>query len=143
MALSEFREVIGDFSDELKEAGYGTEGGMGRGRGAPIDADVLFYMKLAETTRCRCGRRHWRRREPFTPTPMLRGRWDRRPGGSPKAGHRTPEELKQALLAAQEIYYADPKVATAGAYLMFGETISTLPLKCIQRCILLKVGISI
>jgi len=48
MALSEFREVIGDFSDELKEAGYGMEGGMGRGRGAPIDADVLFYMKLAE-----------------------------------------------------------------------------------------------
>jgi hypothetical protein len=48
MALSEFREVIGDFSEELKEAGYGMEGGMGRGRGAPIDADVLFYMKLAE-----------------------------------------------------------------------------------------------
>jgi hypothetical protein len=48
MALSEFREVIGDFSDELKEAGYEMEGGMGRGRGAPIDADVLFYMKLAE-----------------------------------------------------------------------------------------------
>jgi len=48
MALSEFREVIEDFSEELKEAGYGMEGGMGRGRGAPIDADVLFYMKLAE-----------------------------------------------------------------------------------------------
>jgi len=48
MALSEFREVIEDFSDELKEAGYGMEGGMGRGRGLPIDADVLFYMKLAE-----------------------------------------------------------------------------------------------
>jgi hypothetical protein len=48
MALSEFREVIEDFSDELKEAGYGMEGGMGRGRGAPLDADVLFYMKLAE-----------------------------------------------------------------------------------------------
>ena len=48
MALAEFREVVEDFSDELKEAGYGMEGGMGRGRGAPIDADVLFYMKLAE-----------------------------------------------------------------------------------------------
>jgi hypothetical protein len=48
MALSEFRETIKDFSDELKEAGYGMEGGMGRGRGVPIDADVLFYMKLAE-----------------------------------------------------------------------------------------------
>lgn len=48
MGLSEFREVVEDFSDELKEAGYGMEGGMGRGRGAPIDADVLFYMKLSE-----------------------------------------------------------------------------------------------
>lgn len=48
MALAEFREVVEDFSDDLKEAGYGMEGGMGRGRGAPIDADVLFYMKLAE-----------------------------------------------------------------------------------------------
>jgi len=48
MALSEFRDVIDDFSDELKEAGYGMEGGIGRGRGAPIDADVLFYIKLAE-----------------------------------------------------------------------------------------------
>jgi molybdate transport system substrate-binding protein len=30
----------------------------------------------------------------------------------------TPEELKQALLAAEEIYYADPKVATAGIYFL-------------------------
>jgi len=49
MALSEFREVIDDLSEELKEAGYGMEGGMGRGRGTSIDADVLFYMKLAES----------------------------------------------------------------------------------------------
>ncbi len=48
MALSEFREIVGDFSEELKEAGYGIEGGMGRGSGHPIDADILFYMKLAE-----------------------------------------------------------------------------------------------
>jgi hypothetical protein len=48
MALPEFREVVEDFSDELKEAGYGMEGGMGRGQGVPLDADVLFYMKLAE-----------------------------------------------------------------------------------------------
>ncbi len=48
MALSEFREVVDDFSEDLKEAGYGMEGGMGRGGRAPIDADVLFYMKLAE-----------------------------------------------------------------------------------------------
>lgn len=48
MALSEFKEFVEDFSDELKEMGYGMEGGMGRGQGNPIDADVLFYMKLAE-----------------------------------------------------------------------------------------------
>jgi hypothetical protein len=49
MTLPEFRDIVEDFSDELKEAGYGMEGGMGRGRGAPLDADVLFYMKLAES----------------------------------------------------------------------------------------------
>lgn len=48
MGLSEFREVVEDFSAELKEMGYGIEAGMGRGRGAAIDADILFYMKLAE-----------------------------------------------------------------------------------------------
>ena len=48
MALAEFKDVVDDFSDELNGAGYGMEGGMGRGQGNPIDADVLFYMKLAE-----------------------------------------------------------------------------------------------
>jgi len=31
---------------------------------------------------------------------------------------KTPEELKRALLAAKMIYYADPKIATAGAYFL-------------------------
>jgi len=48
MTLSEFKDVVEDFSDELIGAGYGMEGGMGRGQGNPVDADVLFYMKLAE-----------------------------------------------------------------------------------------------
>lgn len=48
MALSEFKDIVEDFSDELKGTGYGMEGGMGRGQGNPIDADILFYMKLAE-----------------------------------------------------------------------------------------------
>jgi hypothetical protein len=48
MKLSEFRDVVEDFSEDLKEAGYGMEGGMGRGKGTPLDADLLFYMKLAE-----------------------------------------------------------------------------------------------
>jgi molybdate transport system substrate-binding protein len=30
----------------------------------------------------------------------------------------TPEELKRTLLAVKEIYYADPKIATAGAYFL-------------------------
>jgi hypothetical protein len=46
--LKEFREIVEDFEGELKELGYGAEGGMGRGTGGLIDADVLYYMKLAE-----------------------------------------------------------------------------------------------
>jgi hypothetical protein len=48
MALSDFKDAVEDFSEELKGVGYGMEGGMGRGQGNPIDADILFYMKLAE-----------------------------------------------------------------------------------------------
>ncbi len=36
--------------------------------------------------------------------------------GAPRPAVGTPEELKRALLAAKEIYHADPKIATAGAY---------------------------
>src|SRR5512137_1240860 len=36
--------------------------------------------------------------------------------GAPRPAIGTPEELKQALLTAKEIYHADPKIATAGAY---------------------------
>ena len=38
--------------------------------------------------------------------------------GAPRPVIGTPEELKRALLAAKEIYYADPKIATAGAYFL-------------------------
>lgn len=37
---------------------------------------------------------------------------------APRPAIGTPEELKAALLAATEIYYADPKIATAGAYFL-------------------------
>ena len=40
------------------------------------------------------------------------------PKTAPRPAIGTPDELKQALLAAQETYYADPKIATAGAYLL-------------------------
>jgi len=38
--------------------------------------------------------------------------------GDPRPAIGTPEELKQALLSAKEIHYADPKIATAGAYFL-------------------------
>jgi molybdate transport system substrate-binding protein len=38
--------------------------------------------------------------------------------GAPRPAIGTPDELKRALLAATEIYYADPKIATAGAYFL-------------------------
>lgn len=38
--------------------------------------------------------------------------------GAPRPAVNTPEELKQALLAAEEVYTADPKIATAGQYLL-------------------------
>lgn len=38
--------------------------------------------------------------------------------GTPHPTIGTPEELKQTLLAATEIYHADPKIATAGAYFL-------------------------
>lgn|SRR5512135_719932 len=38
--------------------------------------------------------------------------------GAPRPAVGTPEEFKQALLAAKEVYYADPATATAGAYFM-------------------------
>jgi molybdate transport system substrate-binding protein len=38
--------------------------------------------------------------------------------GAPRPAIGTSEELKQALLAAKEIYYADPKIATAGIYFL-------------------------
>jgi len=40
------------------------------------------------------------------------------PRGASRPAVGTPEELKRALLAAEEIYYADPAIATAGAYFL-------------------------
>ena len=45
--LQEFKETVDDLKEELEEKGYGA-GGMGRGKGNPIDANLLYYMKLAE-----------------------------------------------------------------------------------------------
>ncbi len=40
------------------------------------------------------------------------------PRGAPRPGIGTPDQLTEALLAATEIYHADPKIATAGAYFL-------------------------
>ncbi len=40
------------------------------------------------------------------------------PKGAPRPAIGTPEGLKKALLAVKEIYHADPKIATAGAYFL-------------------------
>jgi hypothetical protein len=45
---AEFKEIVEDFEEELREAAEPNEQGMGLGPGRSIDADVLYYMKLAE-----------------------------------------------------------------------------------------------
>jgi hypothetical protein len=44
----EFKEIVRDYEEELAEAGDLKEEGMGYGPGKSLDADILFYMKLAE-----------------------------------------------------------------------------------------------
>jgi len=44
-----FKDVVKDFENELNEAGYDASSSMmGLGPGSSLDADTLFYMKLAE-----------------------------------------------------------------------------------------------
>ena len=45
---SEFKEIVQDFEEELVEGTQTTEDGMGLGQGNSLDADILYYMKLAE-----------------------------------------------------------------------------------------------
>ncbi len=45
---TEFKEIVEDFQDEIMEATEPSEEGMGLGPGQSLDADVLYYMKLAE-----------------------------------------------------------------------------------------------
>jgi hypothetical protein len=45
---AEFKEIIQDFEEEIMEATQPNESGMGVGPGRSLDADILFYMKLAE-----------------------------------------------------------------------------------------------
>jgi hypothetical protein len=44
----EFREIVQDFKDEILDAARSDESAMGVGPGRALDADLLYYMKLAE-----------------------------------------------------------------------------------------------
>ncbi len=43
--IQQFRDTVGDFTEDLSRLGFGT------GRGRTVDADILFYMQLAQTYR--------------------------------------------------------------------------------------------
>lgn len=49
--IAQFRETVTDLADELIALGYGTKEGVGTGLGPPIDAEVLYYMQLAQSYR--------------------------------------------------------------------------------------------
>lgn len=45
---SRFREMVEDFLEKLFQSDYEQKIKMGRGKGNPLNANALFYMKLAE-----------------------------------------------------------------------------------------------
>jgi hypothetical protein len=45
---AEFKEIVEDFEEDLMEATGPNDKGMGLGPGQSLDADVFYYMKLAE-----------------------------------------------------------------------------------------------
>jgi hypothetical protein len=49
--MQQFCDTIRDFADELAALGYGAGGDAGRGRGKSLDAEVLYYMQLAQRHR--------------------------------------------------------------------------------------------
>lgn len=46
--VKQFRDIIQDFTRELVALGYGAKAAGGAGDGVTIDADVLYYMQLAQ-----------------------------------------------------------------------------------------------
>jgi hypothetical protein len=49
--MQQFRDTVQDFADELAVLGYGERGDAGTGLGSSIDADVLYYMQMAQRYR--------------------------------------------------------------------------------------------
>jgi hypothetical protein len=62
--IEQFRDAVQDFTEDLVHHGFGHGGEAGRGRQATIDADVLYYMQLAQTHRL-----------PLRGLPMERSGW--------------------------------------------------------------------
>jgi stalled ribosome alternative rescue factor ArfA len=44
-----FRSMVEDFRQEIEDAGVMSEKGVGHGRGVSRDADILCYVKRAES----------------------------------------------------------------------------------------------
>jgi len=49
--IQHFREAVEDFADDLALLGFGRSDAPGQGQGMAVDADVLYYMQLAQTYR--------------------------------------------------------------------------------------------
>lgn len=49
--MQQFCDTVYDFAPELAALGYGTRDGAGQGEGPGIDAEVLYYMQLAQNYR--------------------------------------------------------------------------------------------
>ena len=46
--IEQFRDTVQDFAEDLALLGFGRSDTAGRGRRAAVDADVLYYMQLAQ-----------------------------------------------------------------------------------------------
>lgn len=114
---STVRDVVGAFEKESGHTVRLTYGAVGVLRdkiyaGEPTDLTIVTPIIIEELQAKGLVRLNTRR-----DLGRVGGGIAVRVGGArPAVG--TPEELKQALLAAQEVYYADPATATAGAYLL-------------------------
>jgi hypothetical protein len=49
--IQHFREAVEDFAEDLALLGFGRSEAPGQGQGVAVDADVLYYMQLAQTYR--------------------------------------------------------------------------------------------
>jgi hypothetical protein len=49
--IQHFRETVQDFAEDLASLGFGRGSAAGLGQGVSVDADVLYYMQLAQTYR--------------------------------------------------------------------------------------------